>query len=300
MSESSLLRFVPPMSPTLVDQPPDGREWLHEIKYDGYRTQLVIEFGKVRAYTRNGHDWSDRYSPIVAAARELRCSSAIIDAEMCVQDQWGVTDYDRLLTAIGFAPEQLILFAFDLLYLDGVDLRFKPLLDRRRLLQDLIGPLDRTTSRIQFSPHHVGDGPHLFKAADDAGLEGIVSKRCDSRYAAGKRAQSWLKTKCFTVSDLQVLGVDRSSSGIPLALLGSAEGAYVGDAMIALKSDDREEFWAAVERMGTPKARLAWMARRKGARWIKTGLRARVRHLRGGDKLLRHATLQGLEVRLDP
>ena len=299
MSESSVLRFVPPMLPTLVDTPPGGREWLHEIKYDGYRTQLVIDSGEVRAHTRNGHDWSDRYWPIVAAARQLRCSSAIIDAEMCVQDQWGVTDYDRLLTAIGSAPEQLILFAFDLLYLDGIDLRFKPLLDRRRLLQ-LIGPLDEATSRIQFSPHHVGDGLRLFNAADKAGLEGIVSKRCDSRYAAGMQAQSWLKTKCFTVSDLQVLGVDRSSSGVPLALLGSAEGAYVGDAMIALDADDREEFWATVERMGTPRARLAWMAKRKTARWVKSGLRARVKHLRGGDKLLRHATLQGLGLRVDP
>ena len=126
-----------------------------------------------------------------------------------------------------------------------------------------------------------------------------MSKRCDSRYAAGKRAQSWLKTKCFTVSDLQVLGVDRSSTGVPMALLGSAEGAYVGDAMIALEAGDREEFWATVDRMGTPKARLAWMAKRKTAKWVKAGLQARVRHLRGGDKLLRHATLQGLDLR-DP
>ncbi len=287
------------MLPSLVDQPPDGDAWLHEIKYDGYRTQLVIDAGRVRAFTRNGYDWSDRYLPIVDAARSLRCRSAIIDGELCVQGPDGVTDYAALLRAIGSAPERLVLFAFDLLLLDGRDLRAEPLVDRRGRLEELIGP-PGSSLKIEFSPHHIGDGQALFRAADAAGLEGIVSKRATSRYVSG-RSDTWRKTKCFTVDEFEVLGVDRSSAGIPIALLGRVGSeVYAGDAMIALRADERDEFWAAIERMGTPRARLAGMAKRKTAKWVKAGLRAQVRHLRGGDKLLRHATLQGLELHMDP
>ena len=286
--------FIPPMLRSLVDQPPEGDLWLHEIKYDGCRTQLVIDTGRVRAFTRNGYDWSDRYRPIVDAAQALRCSSAIIDGELCVQGPNGVTDYAGLLRAIGSAPERLVLFAFDLMEIDGQDLRAEPLVDRRARLEELIGPPD--SSHNEFSPHHIGDGQALFGAADAAGLEGIVSKRAASCYTSG-RSDTWRKAKCFAIDEFEVLGVDRSASGIPIALLSRVGSkTYAGDAMIALKAEERAEFWAAIERLGTPRARLAGMAKRKTAKWVRAGLRARVRHLRGGDKLLRHATLQRLDL----
>ena len=299
MSEQSVLRFTPPMLPSLVEQPPEGDAWLHEIKYDGYRTQLVIDAGRIRAFTRNGFDWSDRYGPIVDATRALRCSSAIIDGELCVQGPDGVTDYAGLLSAIGSSPERLVLFAFDLLEIDGQDLRAEPLVDRRARLEQLIGP-PGSSPKIEFSPHHIGDGQALFRAADAAGLEGIVSKRATSRYSSG-RSDTWRKTKCFAVEHFEVLGVDRSGTGVPIALLSRVGSeTYAGDAMITLKADDRAEFWAAIERLGTPRARLAWMAKRKTTKWVRAGLRARVRHLRGDAKLLRHATLQGLDLHVDP
>ena len=159
------LGFIPPMLPSLADRAPEGTEWLHEIKYDGYRTQLLIEAKAARAFTRNGHDWSDRYQPVVAAARALKCRSAILDGEVAVQAPGGVTDFSALRRSIKGAPERLILFAFDLLQLDGQDLRGQPLIDRRRRLEDLIGAAD-PASRLHFSPHHVGDGPLMFRRCE--------------------------------------------------------------------------------------------------------------------------------------
>ena len=286
--------FIAPMLPTLVDVAPDGGAWMHEIKYDGYRTQLALA-GKVgQAFTRNGHDWTAKYGPVVAAAQALRCRSAIIDGEMCVQNVAGVTDFKALRSAIRNEPERLVLFAFDLLMLNGRDLRAEPLVDRRRRLQDLIGT--DAAARIAFSGEQVGEGPMFYQAADKHGLEGIVSKRADSRYVSG-RATSWLKVKSFTVGDFAVVGVERSSTGIPVALLATLgrDPAYVGNAMVTLKAKERDQFWRSVETMGTPRARLAGLTKNKKATWIREGLVARVRHLRGEEKL-RHATMQSLDV----
>ncbi len=286
--------FIEPMLPTLVDEAPEGDAWVHEIKYDGYRTQLVLAGQDSRAYTRNGYDWTDRYGIVVAAARALQCRSAVIDGEMCMQNAIGVTDFKALRSAIRRSPERLMLFAFDILSLDGRDLRGEPLLDRRRRLQDLIGV--NPTSRLQFSAEQIGHGAAFFAAADQHGLEGIVSKRADSRYVSG-RAKTWLKIKSFTVGDYAVLGVERSSTGIPVALLTTLgrDPAYVGNAMVTLPAKERKAFWSSVEAMGTPQARLSGFSRNKKATWIREGLVARVRHLRGEDKL-RHATLQSLDV----
>jgi ATP-dependent DNA ligase len=178
--------------------------------------------------------------------------------------------------------------------LNGRDLRAEPLIDRRRRLRDLIGV--EMVTRVHFSGEHVGDGPAFFKAADQHGLEGIVSKRADSRYTSG-RAKTWLKIKSFTVGDYAVLGVEQSSTGIPVALLATLGRSpeYVGNAMVTLPTKERAAFWSSVEKMGTPQSRLAGLAKNKKAKWIREGLVARVRHLRGEEKL-RHATMQSLDV----
>jgi len=117
------LRFIEPQLASLVDQPPEGKHWIHEVKHDGYRSQLVIENGRARIYTRNGYDWSDRYPGIVRAASSVPCRSAIIDGEAIVQDGTGASDFDALPSAIQSRSNNIILCAFDLLHLDGVDLR---------------------------------------------------------------------------------------------------------------------------------------------------------------------------------
>ena len=115
--------FIPPQLPTLSTEPPSGPEWLHEIKHDGYRTLVVIDHGKARAFTRNGYDWTAKYAPIVTACAKLRCQSALIDGEMVVENEHGVSDFAALRSAIANNPSRLVFFAFDLLFLNGQDLR---------------------------------------------------------------------------------------------------------------------------------------------------------------------------------
>src|SRR5690242_9192636 len=123
MSRASQLCFIPPQLPSLTERPPEGAGWIHEVKHDGYRTMLVVERGAARAYTRNGHDWGDRYPGIVAAARKLPCRTAILDGEIIVQDARGISDFEALQAALRSKATPLIFYAFDLLHLDGRDLR---------------------------------------------------------------------------------------------------------------------------------------------------------------------------------
>src|SRR5215472_581361 len=106
------LGFIPPQLPSLTDQPPEGADWIHEVKHDGYRTMLVIERGNARTFTRNGHDWSDRYPGIIAAARKLPCRAAILDGEIIVQDGRGVSDFEALQSALRSKAAHLIFYAF--------------------------------------------------------------------------------------------------------------------------------------------------------------------------------------------
>jgi bifunctional non-homologous end joining protein LigD len=125
--------FIRPMMSTLVDEPPEGEGWIHEIKHDGYRTILAVDADA----TRNGHDWTRQYRTIVAQAAQLPCETAIVDGEMVVQDEHGRADFHAVRAALTREPERLAFFAFDLPMLDGHDLRNKPLYERRRILQDL-------------------------------------------------------------------------------------------------------------------------------------------------------------------
>ena len=168
------LRFIPPQLATSVDQPPEGEGWIHEIKHDGYRCQVLLERGRVRVLTRNGHDWTDRYPSIVLAAGDLPCKSAILDGEAVVQGANGVSDFGALASAMRWRPHTVILYAFDLMHLNGRDLRQEPLSERRSILQTLIGTDNE--SRIQFSDGFQGDSAAFFNACADKGLEGIVSK----------------------------------------------------------------------------------------------------------------------------
>jgi ATP-dependent DNA ligase len=187
------LEFIKPQLATSVDQPPRRAGWIHEVKHDGYRTLLIIERRKARAYTRNGFDWTERYAVITKAAAKLDCRSAIIDGEVVVQDEHGVSDFDALNPGIRWRPQSLIFCVFDLLHLDGKDLRDQPLLERRARLKELV-PSEHP---FLFSEEFTGDAAAFFQACADHQLEGIVSKLASSKYRSG-RSKTWLKTKCFT------------------------------------------------------------------------------------------------------
>jgi len=126
--------FIPPQIPTLVEEPPTGSDWLHEINHDGYRMILTIDGPAIRAVSRRGHDWTSRYASTVEAARKVRCRSAVIDGEMVVQDAKGVADFNALQNILTEPVSALAFIVFDLMFLDGRDLRRKPLLDRKAAL----------------------------------------------------------------------------------------------------------------------------------------------------------------------
>jgi bifunctional non-homologous end joining protein LigD len=284
------LRFIEPQLASPVDQPPEGKHWIHEIKHDGYRTQLVIERGQVRVFSRNGHDWSERYPSIVRAAANLRCKSAIIDGEAIVQNGHGASDFEGLQSALRKHGHNIILYAFDLLHLEGKDLRQQTLLDRRADLHALMG--DDEESRIQFSDEFDGDGAALFKACAKQELEGIVSKHALAPYRSG-RSRTWLKTKCFTESTFVVVGTDCDrKTGALMALLAHSDGLkYAGAAFITLGGDERREFLAEVERLTASWAALKF-TRATDVKWCQPRLVVRVKHL-AGTKMLRHATVRG-------
>ena len=209
------LEFINPQLVTAADHPPPRAGWIHEVKHDGYRTLLIIERYKARAYTRNGFDWTERYLGIMKAAAKLDCRSAIIDGEVIVQNERGVSDFDALKSAISWRPQSLILCAFDLLHLNGADIRDRSLLERRAKLKELL-PNEHP---FLFSEEFTGDAAAFFRACADHQLEGIVSKLASSKYRSG-RSKTWLKTKCFAESSFVIIGTARDrKTKAPLALL---------------------------------------------------------------------------------
>lgn len=202
---SGQLVFIEPMQPTLVEKPPEGGKWTHEVKWDGYRSQIVLQNGSVQVFTRRGHDWTLRYAHIAADATQLPCKSAIIDGEVILADPAGASDFAGLQAVIASQPGRLTFVAFDLLHLDGIDLRSHMLVERRALLAELIG---QGTDRVQYSQQMPGSGVEVFGVAERAGLEGIVSKRLLSRYKS-RRTRDWLKIKSFEEAEFELLGVKR-------------------------------------------------------------------------------------------
>lgn len=283
-----MLTRLPFMDPRLVDAPPRGDQWLHEIKFDGYRTQLVVENGEARAFTRNGHDWTAKYGPIVQAASTFPTTSAIVDGELVVQDENGVSDFMALRSAITRQPHRLVFFAFDLLHVEGHDLRDMPLEDRRELLGDLVEGKDP----IHLSEEFDGEGATFFAAAEAQGLEGIVSKKKGSRYIAGE-TDLWQKTKAWAEGEFEVIGVKRGDDGLPYALFAQS-GVRMGAAIVSLKAKQREAFWSYVEAQGLDKPTdPSW--REKNTTWLPVGTRARVRYLKGADRL-RHASIKAIRI----
>jgi DNA ligase D-like protein (predicted ligase) len=293
MSSVSRLTFIPPQLASSVDQPPKGENWIHEIKHDGYRCQVLLERGRARVLTRTGLDWSERYPSIVGAARNLDCNTAIIDGEAIVQDGEGISDFEELRSAFVSRPHSIILYAFDLMHLNGQDLRKAPLSERRAMLKALVGNDDH--SRIQFSEEFIGDAAAFFRACAERKLEGIVSKLANSRYQSG-RGKTWLKTKCFTESTFVVVGTDRDrKTGALRALLAHPYGDklnYAGAAFIVLRDDARTAFLSEVERLATTKGAFKF-TRLLDVKWCKPKLTVCVKHL-AASKILRHATVRGL------
>jgi bifunctional non-homologous end joining protein LigD len=181
--------FIGPCLPSAAERPPSGPGWIHEIKHDGYRLMACRDAAGVRLLTRNGHDWASRFPLIVEAVTALRVHSCLIDGEAVCCDDNGMAVFAKLRQRRN--DRHVVLYAFDLLELDGQDLRREPL-ERRKV--QLARLLLRARIGLQVNDHLAAAGDVVFRHASQLGLEGIVSKRLGSRYVSG-RTRDWLKFK---------------------------------------------------------------------------------------------------------
>lgn len=218
--------FIEFQFPKLVASAPTGDDWIHEVKYDGYRMQIRVAGGDVTIRTRRGHDWTDRFPRLVRSAAKLK--DCIIDGEMCAVDADGTPDFATLIASLKRNTDKLVFFAFDILWLGRQDMRRRDQITRKLALAKA---LERAGPGIHYSAHTVGHGPALFTAACKRSLEGIVSKRASAAYEAGKGA-AWCKTKCRPGMEVVIGGWTVSASGAFKSILaGAHEGGklrYVG------------------------------------------------------------------------
>jgi bifunctional non-homologous end joining protein LigD len=250
---------------------PKGAGWLHEIKYDGYRTLVFFDQGEVRLVTRNGHDWTPRYRALAKAFAKLPCKTAILDGEVVVQDPRGISSLDLLEQALSDGDSHaMTYFAFDLCYLDGYDLSGAKLTDRKAALHGLIDPLIDGKSPVQFSEHVEGDGDALFAHASRMGLEGIVSKKADARYQQS-RSTTWVKVKRVDVAPFVVIGfmsnMPKAASSLLLAEEREGQLEYAGRVGSGIGDAKARELYVELSPDERPTAPIA-VPKTPGAHWI--------------------------------
>ena len=210
--------FIEPALATSIDKVPSGERWIHEIKFDGYRVQVHLANNGVKVFTRRGNDWTKRFKKIADDAWHINAGSAIIDGEVVVPSAEGTTDFSVLQNELKGKSTKLVMVAFDLLYLNGYDLRKLPLFERKALLKKNIAGTD-----IQFSESFEVDGGEMFKHACKTGLEGVISKVRDSRYPTG-RSNDWVKKTCAQRETLTIAGYALDGSKFNGLYLGRRKG----------------------------------------------------------------------------
>jgi bifunctional non-homologous end joining protein LigD len=203
-TEAAVLpQWIRPQLTQLVDAAPDGDAWLHEIKFDGYRMQARRDRGAVKLLTRTGLDWTHKYPAIAAALSSLCARQAYLDGELCGVDPDGITSFSMIqLASDSGNAAALVFFLFDLLHLDGEDLRPRPLIERKDPLAALLA---NAPSPLHYSDHQLQHGRAFHQKACAISLEGIVSKRADTAYTPGNRGL-WLKVKCLNREEFVVVG----------------------------------------------------------------------------------------------
>ncbi len=293
---------------TLVPQPPAGSEWLAEIKYDGYRVTVAVREGDARVYLRSGEDATKRFERIAKAAAALPCTDALLDGEAVVFDERGVSDFGSLQKALGSDPDAIVLVAFDLLQLNGYDVRSLPTTGRKELLATLLAD-EPEDGPIRYAHEVDGDAPALFEAACAQGLEGVVAKRASAPYPTG-RTRTWLKTRCKRAQEFVVGGYtspEGSRAGFGALLLGYYDEAgsltYAGRVGSGFSERDLDSVARQLEPLVVDEAPFAGTVPAEGRRltWVAPHLVAQVRFLEWtSDGRLRQPVFLGLREDKDP
>jgi bifunctional non-homologous end joining protein LigD len=295
--------FVEPSLASPCERPPSGPKWVHEIKHDGYRIQARLDGGKVRLLTRKSLDWTGRFGAIATALKELRVGSALLDGEIVVEEANGLSTFNGLQADLSSGRQDRMRYhVFDLIHCDGYDLTPAALIDRKRVLEQLLAELP-AGSPVRFSEHLEIDGPTMFEHAGRLGLEGIVSKRRDLPYRSG-RTDDWLKSKCVARQEFLILGYSPSSvaAGMVGALmLGYRQNGklvYAGRVGTGWSTAEARSLKEQLEKIAAAKPALSKplpAGADKGARWSQPLLVADIQ-FRGWstDGLLLRASFKGI------
>jgi bifunctional non-homologous end joining protein LigD len=285
--------FIKPQLATLKSKAPLGDQWLHEIKYDGYRVQVHLKEGRRKVYTRNGLDWTNRFSTI-AAALDI-AGEAIIDGELVVVHE-GRTNFSELQAELAAGrQDRLVYYAFDLLWRDG-DLRKLPQIERKQALLDLLGEND-VEMPVLYSEHLTGDGQEMFEHAAKLNWEGIISKRVDAAYRSG-RNESWLKIKAVQKGKFPVVGFIKDPTGVAALYLGKREGkelVYMGKVGTGWSRTISSQIRKQLDAVVSPKSKLTKPIRKPKATWVEPTFVADIEYRDiTSEGLLRASSFKGL------
>ena len=298
--ESTLPAWVRPQLATLVSTPPVGDDWVHEIKLDGYRLLLRVERGRARLLTRNRLDWTDRFPAVAEAAASLRVKEALLDGEVVVFDAAGVSSFQGLQQAAE-TGSSLNYVAFDLLFLDGRDLRGEPLLARKTALARLLAG---RRGRLRYSEHFDVPGQEVYERACRMSLEGIISKQKQAPYTSG-RGQTWLKIKCTSRQEFVIGGFTdpeggRTQFGALLLGVHERDGSlvYAGKVGTGFTDATLSALGKQLRKLEQPSSPFSSNGPRppaRGAHWVKPTLVGEVTFTEWTrDGLLRHPSFQGV------
>ncbi|MFG3593061.1 non-homologous end-joining DNA ligase [Bradyrhizobium sp. RDI18] len=285
--------FIKPQLATLRSKAPKGDQWLHEIKFDGYRVQVHIDGGRKKVFTRNGLDWTKRFS-VIAGAFDI-AGQAIVDGEIVVVHE-GRTNFSELQAELAAGrQDRLVFYAFDLLWRDG-DLRRRPQIERKQLLLDVLGEND-VELPVLYSEHLTGDGQKMFEHAAKLNWEGIISKRADAPYKS-ERGEAWVKIKTVQREKFPVVGFVKDPTGVAALYLGKQEGkdlVYMGKVGTGWSRTVSSQIRKQLDTVVSPKSKLTKAIRKPKATWVEPKFFADVEYRDlTSEGLLRASSFKGL------
>ncbi len=301
-SRARLPDFIPPSLATLRETAPSGKDWLHEIKFDGYRIEARLDHGKVQLLTRKGLNWTHRFKPIAEAVARLNADTALIDGELVVEDGRGISSFSLLQTDLKEGRgDRLAYYAFDLLHLDGRDLTARPLIERKAALERLLKAAGKN-GRIHYAGHFDERGPVILKHACAMGLEGVVSKLRNAPYRSA-RSENLIKTKCRDAPYFVVAGFTpasdqpRAIGALTIAVHKDGALRYAGRVGTGYTHATARDLWKRLQKLkiDRPPLELPKEERRKDVVWVKPQLVVEVEFrgvTHGG--VLRQASYKGL------